>query len=115
MAGELEQDANREQPSPELWGVIEKLIWQGDFQGSFEDKEWVRHDVLTTGSRRSSATVPPDRLIVWELGKDGWEPLADDARRRRCRTSRSRTCTTRTSSGRSSGSSRCRPRFPAAL
>jgi hypothetical protein len=21
--------------------------------------------------------VPPDRLIVWELGVDGWEPLAD--------------------------------------
>ena len=26
MAGELQQDANRDGPSPELWGVIEKLI-----------------------------------------------------------------------------------------
>src|SRR5262249_27651336 len=33
QAGELEQDANREPPSPMLWAAIEKLIWQGDFQG----------------------------------------------------------------------------------
>ena len=37
-----QQDANRERRRPSLWEVIEKLIWQGDFQGRFEDKEWVR-------------------------------------------------------------------------
>ena len=76
MAGGLEQDANREPPSPVLWEVIEKLIWQGDFQGRFEDKEWVRqmyYDRIETIKQE----VPSDRLIVWELGKDGWEPLAD--------------------------------------
>ena len=76
MAGELEQDANREPPSPVLWEVIEKLIWQGDFQGRFEDKEWVRemyYDRIETIKNE----IPSDRLIVWELGKDGWGPLAD--------------------------------------
>ena len=75
QAGELAQDANRDQPAPELWGAIEKLIWQGDFQGRFEDKEWVRgmyYDRIETIKRE----VPSDRLVYWELG-DGWEPLAD--------------------------------------
>ncbi len=75
-AGELEQDANREQPAPELWGVIEKLIWEGDFQGRFEDKEWVR-SMYRQRIETIKARVPSDRLIVWELGVDGWEPLAD--------------------------------------
>jgi hypothetical protein len=76
QAGELEPDANREPPSPLLWEVIEKLIWQGDFQGRFEDKEWVRqmyHDRIET----IKSEIPSDRLVVWELGKDGWGPLAD--------------------------------------
>jgi hypothetical protein len=76
MAGELQPDANREPPSPVLWEVIEKLIWQGDFQGRFEDKEWVRQmyfDRIETIKNE----VPSDRLVVWELGKDGWGPLAD--------------------------------------
>jgi hypothetical protein len=75
QAGELSQDANREQPAPELWGAIEKLIWQGDFQGRFKDKEWVRgmyYDRIETIKREVSS----DRLVYWELG-DGWEPLAD--------------------------------------
>jgi hypothetical protein len=76
MAGELEPDANREQPAPELWGVIEALIWQGDFQGRFEDKEWVR-SMFEQRIETIKARVPADRLIVWELGVDGWEPLAE--------------------------------------
>jgi hypothetical protein len=74
MAGELREDANREQPAPELWGAIEKVIWQGDFQGKFEDKDWVRqmyYDRIETIKN----TVPPERLWVWELGTDGWEPV----------------------------------------
>ena len=76
QAGELKQDANREPPSPELWRVIGKLIYEDDFQGKFEDKEWMRqmyHDRIETIKR----TVPAERLVVWELGVDGWEPLAD--------------------------------------
>lgn len=76
MAGELPEDASREGPSPDLWGAIEKLIWQGDFQGRFDDKEWVRQmywDRIET----IKDTVPSERLIVWELGVDGWEPLCE--------------------------------------
>ena len=38
-------------------------------------EEWVRemyYDRIETIKRE----VPSDRLIVWELGVDGWEPLA---------------------------------------
>lgn len=76
QAGELTPDSNREPPSPKLFGIIEQLIWQGDFQGRFEDREWVRqmyHDRIETIKRE----IPSDRLIVWELGKDGWGPIAD--------------------------------------
>jgi hypothetical protein len=76
LAGELPEDANRDGPSPALWGVIDKLIWEGDFQGRFDDRDWVRQmyaDRIETIKR----TVSSDRLIVWELGKDGWEPIAD--------------------------------------
>jgi Sulfotransferase domain len=76
QAGELAEDPNRPPPSPELWGVIEKLIWQGDFQGRFKDKEWVRQ-MYEERIETIKARVAEDRLIVWELGKDGWEPLAE--------------------------------------
>lgn len=76
MAGELPQDANRDAPAPELWGAIEKIIWQGDFQGRFEDKEWVRQ-MYNQRNEAIKARVDSDRLVVWELGVDGWEPLAD--------------------------------------
>jgi len=76
LTGELPQDANRDGPSPELWAVIEKLIWQGDFQGNFKDRDWTRqmYDDRIETIRR---TVPSDRLIMWELGRDGWEPLCE--------------------------------------
>lgn len=75
QAGELPQDANREPPAPELWGVIERLIWQGDFEDRFEDREWVRrrYDERIV---EIEATIAPERLTVWTLGEDGWEPLA---------------------------------------
>lgn len=73
-AGELEQDANREQPAPELWGVIERLIWEGDFQGRFEDRDWVRK-MYDDRIEEIRSTIPADRLTIWNLG-DGWGPLA---------------------------------------
>lgn len=75
QAGELTPDANRPQPHPELWGVIEKLIWQGDFQGRFTDKAWVR-EMYERRLEEIKATIGPERLTVWTLGEDGWEPLA---------------------------------------
>ncbi len=76
QSGGLRQDANREGPKPELWGVIEKLIWQGDFQGRFQDKDWVRQ-MYSDRIETIKATVDPDRLILWELGVDGWEPICE--------------------------------------
>jgi Sulfotransferase domain len=76
MSGQLVPDPNRPPPSPELWGVIEKLIWQGDFQGRFADKDWMR-EMYDQRIQTIQATVPADRLVMWELGVDGWEPLAE--------------------------------------
>lgn len=75
QAGELAPDANREEPAPELWGVIEALIWQGDFQGRFEDRDWVEQ-MYDERIEEIRETVPADRLTIWHLG-DGWRPLAD--------------------------------------
>lgn len=73
---ELQQDANRPLPNPLLWQVIDRLIWEGDFQGRFEDKAWVR-EMYDARIAEIKATIPPERLTVWELGVDGWEPLAE--------------------------------------
>jgi hypothetical protein len=75
MAGELSPDAGRS-PVPEVWMVIERLVWQGDFAGRFEDKDWVR-EMYENRIAAIKAYVPPERLVVWNLGVDGWEPLAD--------------------------------------
>jgi hypothetical protein len=74
-AGELQQDANRDAPAPELWGVIEALIWEGDFQGRFEDRAWVEQ-MYDERIEEIRETVPAERLTIWHLG-DGWQPLAD--------------------------------------
>jgi hypothetical protein len=72
---QLQGDANRPLPNPALWGVIDKLIWEDDFQGRFEDKAWVR-EMYDARNEEIKATIGPQRLTVWELGVDGWEPLA---------------------------------------
>ncbi|HEX7291262.1 MAG TPA: sulfotransferase [Conexibacter sp.] len=73
---ELQQDANRPPPNPALWGVIDALLWDGEFQGRFEDKAWVR-ELYDARRAEIEATIAPERLTVWELGVDGWEPLAE--------------------------------------
>jgi hypothetical protein len=73
--GALAQDANRPPPDPALWGVIDALVWEGDFQGRFEDKAWVR-EMYDARIAEIEATIPPGRLTVWRLGEDEWEPLA---------------------------------------
>jgi hypothetical protein len=73
--GSLAQDANRPPPNPALWGVIDALVWEGDFQGRFEDKAWVR-EMYEAHIAEIQATIPDRRLTVWRLGEDEWEPLA---------------------------------------
>lgn len=72
---QLAHDANRPSPNPLLWDVIDRLIWEGDFQGRFEDEAWVR-EMFDARIAEIKATIPSQRLTVWELGVDGWEPLA---------------------------------------
>lgn len=72
---ELAQDANRPPPNPALWGVIDTLIWEGDFQGRFEDKGWVRQ-MYEDRIAEIRERIDSDRLTVWTVGEDGWEPLA---------------------------------------
>jgi Sulfotransferase domain len=75
QSGNVRPDANRPLPPPELWMTIDKLVWQHDFQNRFEDKEWVRA-MCDARVEEIKAAIGPDRLTVWELGVDGWEPLA---------------------------------------
>lgn len=75
QSGQLEPDANRPPPDPRLWGVIDALIWEGDFQGRFHDKAWVRQ-MYEDRIAEIQTTISPDRLTIWNLGEDGWEPLA---------------------------------------
>ena len=75
QSGAVAPDANRPQPDPRLWGVIDALIWEGDFQGRFEDKAWVRQ-MYDDRIAEIEATIGPERLTIWSLGEDGWEPLA---------------------------------------
>ena len=76
MAGELSEDSSRPEPSPQLWEVIGNVVYERDLEGKVDDPEALRelyHDRIET----IKATVPAERLTVFELGVDGWETLAD--------------------------------------
>jgi len=73
--GTLEPDASRPQPVPELWEIIDELIFARDLQGSIEDRERVR-EICEQRLEEIQSTVPADRLTVWKLG-DGWGPLCE--------------------------------------
>ena len=61
-------------PSPAVMNVIAPLIWDGEFEGRFEDRSFAL-DVFNAHNEEVRAFVPADRLVVHEI-KDGWEPLA---------------------------------------
>jgi hypothetical protein len=55
--------------------MVDAIVWQGDFQGRFEDKEltletYRRHDQEIIDS------VPAERLLIFEI-KQGWAPLCE--------------------------------------
>ena len=54
--------------------VIAALIWDGTFEGRFEDREFAI-DVFERHNEAVKTAVPADRLLVHEIG-EGWEPLA---------------------------------------
>jgi hypothetical protein len=71
-AGEVE-GGTQPPPSAAVMGVIGGLIWDGTFEGRFDDREFAI-DVFERHNEAVKAAVPADRLLVHEIG-EGWEPL----------------------------------------
>jgi hypothetical protein len=55
--------------------MVDLLVWEGIFDGRFEDRA---HAIACYDAWTAEviATVPPDRLLVFEVG-EGWEPLCE--------------------------------------
>ena len=56
-----------------LLRMLDRLIWDGKFDGRFEDKDHAI-GVFNRHNEEVQRTVPPDRLLVYEV-KEGWGPL----------------------------------------
>lgn len=53
--------------------MINRLIWEGTFQGRFEDKDYAL-SVFNRHNEEVKNYVPPEKLLVYSV-KEGWEPL----------------------------------------
>jgi len=53
----------------------DKLIWEGFFEGKFEDKKHAI-EIYNRHIEEVKKTIPKDRLLVFSV-KEGWEPLCD--------------------------------------
>jgi hypothetical protein len=71
--GELAGGTNTP-PSPEAFGMISDLIWEGTFHGRFEDRAYAI-EMFNRHNEAVRQRVAPERLIVHEVA-DGWAPLA---------------------------------------
>ena len=54
---------------------IVKLIVQRDFQGKFEDKEYMI-DIFKKHIEEVKQNIPAEKLLVYQV-KEGWQPLCD--------------------------------------
>ncbi|HEY4276850.1 MAG TPA: sulfotransferase [Conexibacter sp.] len=72
--GELRGNTERP-PSPEVMGMINRVIWDGTFHNRFLDKEYA-FSVFDAHVESVKQKVPADRLLVFEV-KQGWEPLCE--------------------------------------
>ena len=59
----------------EIGRWIDEIIWDGVFDGRFEDKDYAIGVYLAHAERVKSA-IPPERLLVFEPA-DGWAPLCE--------------------------------------
>lgn len=67
-------DKPKDDPAAQAqWRLIRKMILQQTFGGSTAD-EALAIGVLEMHNREVERTIPPDRLLVYEVGQ-GWEPL----------------------------------------
>ena len=55
--------------------LLNKLIWNGIFQGRLEDAEFAK-DVFNKHNEAVQQHLGPDRLLVYEVSQ-GWEPLCE--------------------------------------
>lgn len=53
--------------------MLRRIVWEGDLQGKFEDKQ-TAIDIFNRWNDEVKATVPKDRLLIFEV-TDGWAPL----------------------------------------
>jgi hypothetical protein len=61
--------------SPEAMKMINGLIWNGTFEGRFDDKAFAI-DVFNRHNEDVKRKVPAGKLLVYEIG-EGWEPLCE--------------------------------------
>jgi hypothetical protein len=54
--------------------MIETVVWDGDLQGKFEDKEEAIR-LFKEHEEDVKRSVPADKLLIFETGVDGWEKL----------------------------------------
>ena len=59
----------------EMDWMLKATIWDGTFQGRFDDKEYAI-DCFLRHNEEVKQFVPPERLLVYEV-KEGWEPLCN--------------------------------------
>jgi len=60
-------------PMQRFMAMNDRLIWQGDFQGRFADRDYAIA-VFNKRNAAIQAAVPPARLLVYDV-KEEWEPL----------------------------------------
>lgn len=53
--------------------MVSKLIWEGTFNGKFEDKDYAI-TVFNRHNEEVQRLIPPEKLLVFNV-KEGWEPL----------------------------------------
>lgn len=65
--------SSRRDPSSLHAQMIDAIIWQGTFEGRFEEKDYAI-DVFLRHSEEVKQSVPPEKLLVYDVNQ-GWEPL----------------------------------------
>ena len=55
--------------------MVNALIWDGTFQGRFEEKDFAL-GILRNHIEEVKSSVPPDKLLFFKV-QDGWEPLCE--------------------------------------
>lgn len=53
--------------------LLDVMMWQGAFDGKFEDKKYVI-EAFERHTQHVKESLPPEKLLVFDV-KEGWEPL----------------------------------------